>query len=400
MARIGGNQHLVRKTNLKLIIETIKRKGTISRAELAKELILSAPSVSSNIDQLLKMDLLREVGEGDSGGGRKPILLEFNKEYGYVIGIDLSSENCRTALGDLLGNIIAMEQFSLPEDKDGEKIIEKIIYTIQEIFASYPETKNKLKAITVGTPGVIDPEANTVRLSPQFRGWDHLPVKQILSEHFQVPVLLKNDINLAALGEAHYGVGKKSRNLAYISVDMGVGAGIILKGKLFEGSNLAAGEIGYMVPDVDMLDEEFDGYGPLEARTSVPALLKQVKKLVAGGEVSIINQWVDDPDKITLKIIKQALDNQDALAEKAVTAIARYLAVATANLQAVLDLDLIIIGGEIRVLENHLLDLVNKQAGKIMPTKPAIIYSVLNSKAGIYGAFAIGLDYVFKHLLD
>lgn len=400
MTKIGGNQHLVRKTNLKLIIETVKKIGKISRAELAKELKLSAPSVSSNIDQLLKMDLLREVGEGDSGGGRKPILLEFNNEYGYVIGIDLSGENCKTALSDLLGNIIALEQFSLPEDKDGQKIIAQTIHTIKDIFRQHPAAEERLQAITVGTPGVIDPDSDTVRLSPQFRGWDNLPVRQILTAEFQVPVLLKNDINLAALGEARYGAGQKSSNLAYISVDLGIGAGIILKGKLLEGSNLAAGEIGYMVPGVDMLEEDFKGYGLLEARAAVPALLAQVKKMVAAGEASVLGKWVSEPEQITLDLVKKALDQHDEAVRKTVGTIAKYLALATANLQAVLDLDLIIIGGEIRVLGNHLLAMIDELAGKVMPTRPEIRYSRLQSKAGIYGGIAVGLDYVFKHLVD
>lgn len=400
MTKIAGDQHLVRKTNLKLILETVKRKGQISRAELAKELKLSAPSVSSNIEQLLKMDLLREVGEGSSGGGRKPILLEFNKEYGYVIGIDLSSEQCQIALSDLLGSLITVEQFSLPEDLEGQKILEQIVGTIKNMLQTYPQAQGRLKVITVGTPGVIEPDSATVRLSPQFRGWEHLPVGQILSQEIQVPILLKNDINLAALGEARYGAGQRCSNLAYISVDLGIGAGIILRGKLFEGSRLAAGEIGYMVPDLNMFDEDFQGYGPLEARASVPVLLEQVRKALEQGKAPVLSQWVTKPDQLTLDLVKKALDLGDPAVRNIVEMIAKYLALATANLQAVLDLELIIIGGEIRVLGTPLLEKVNRLAGKIMPNRPEIIYSQLGNRAGIYGGVAVGLDYVFKHLIQ
>lgn len=400
MTKIAGDQHLVRKTNLKLILETVKRKGQISRAELAKELKLSAPSVSSNIEQLLKMDLLKEVGEGSSGGGRKPILLEFNKEYGYVLGIDLSSEHCKIALSDLIGSIVAVEQFDLPEDLDGQKIIEQLVQRIKKMLQAYPQAQGRLKVITVGTPGVIDPGSATVRLSPQFRGWEHLPVGQILSQELQVPILLKNDINLAALGEARYGAGQRCSNLAYISVDLGIGAGIILKGKLFEGSQLAAGEIGYMIPDVDMFDEDFHGYGPLETKASVPALLEQVRKALVEGETPVLGQWVSEPDQVTLDLVKRALEREDPAVKRIVERVAKYLALATANLQAVLDLELIIIGGEIRALGSPLLDMVNQLAGKIMPNRAEIIYSQLGDRAGIYGGVAVGLDYVFKHLIQ
>lgn len=400
MTKKAGNQQLVRKTNLKLILETVKKKGPISRAQLAKDLKLSAPSVSSNIEQLLKMDLLREVGEGSSGGGRKPILLEFNKEYGYVIGVDLSSEHCQIALSDLVGNIITVEQFSLPQGKEGQKIIEQLIGTIKNIFATYPQAQERLKVITVGTPGVIEPGADTVRLSPQFQGWDHLPVKQIISQDIHVPIILKNDINLAALGEARYGAGQNYHNLAYISVDIGIGAGIILQGKLFEGSKLAAGEIGYMLPGIDLFEEDFKGYGPLESKASVPALLEQVKKALQEGRTPLLSQWGLEPEKLTLELVRKALEQGDPGVQRIVERTAQYLALATANLQAVLDLELIIIGGEIRVLANPLLEKINELAGKIMPNKPQIIYSQLDNKAGIYGGVAVGLDYVFKHLIQ
>ena len=137
MKKVLGNQRLVRITNQKLIIDAIRENGLISRAELSKLLKLSLPSVSSNIDRLIKQGLLVEVGEGDSSGGRKPIMLEFNNNYGNIIGIDMAGMEVKVAVSNLKPEILAKMTFAISENSNGEEILQILIEKVSEIISKY-----------------------------------------------------------------------------------------------------------------------------------------------------------------------------------------------------------------------------------------------------------------------
>ena len=293
MERTAGNQLMVKENNQQFIIDTLIKKGAASRAELAKNLKLSAPSVSNNIQQLLRQKILLEIGEGDSLGGRRPILLDFNYNYGYLISVDLSSHNLKIALANLKPEIIELRTIDISAEKNGKNILNIIVKNISDILAKNNLRTKQLLIIAFGFPGVINEATGDLIVHPLWLNvWDDINIREVIRQKFKVEVIIKNDINLAALGELRFGVGRDFRNLVYVSVDMGVGAGIIINNKLFEGARLAAGEIGYFASTIADMDFDHPHYGPLESRVAIPGIINKVKKDLSSGVASQILQLV------------------------------------------------------------------------------------------------------------
>lgn len=397
----AGNQRLIREINQNLIIEVIRKQGQMSRAEVAKKLKLSAPSVSSNIDQLLRQGILREIGEGDSIGGRRPILLEFNKDYCYIAGIDLSSEDVRVALGDLQGNILEIKHILLPEEKIGEEILSQIIEYLNAILDKQNIEKESLAVIAVGTPGVIDEASGTLQMAPQFKGWSQINIKEIIEEEFGANVIIKNDMNMAAIGEYHYGAGKGLKNIIYVSVDLGIGAGVILDGKLYEGQRVAAGEIGYWVTDPIKPKVKKEEVGPLESKIAIPAIVQRIRSDVKKGQETYIQSLTDEnPDKINFDVFKKAILRGDPYSMKILQEITDYLGLVIANICILLDLDRIIFGGGITSLGDDFLDPLKDKVDRLTPLPVDLVFSQLGNRSGVYGCFAVALEYVFAHIFD
>lgn len=401
MERTAGNQMTVKENNQQLIIDTLVKHQATSRAELAKMLKLSAPSVSKNITPLLEKKILREIGEGDSIGGRRPILLEFNYNYGYIIGVDLSGQDLRIALGNLRGEIIELRIVDISNVKKGSKILDILIENISGILEKNSIKPKQLLAIALGFPGVVSGQTyQLITLSFWRYIWDGLDIKEELKKKFKVEVIIKNDTNLAALGECSYGVGKNYRNLVYVSADMGVGAGIVLDNKLYEGTNLAAGELGYFASNRNDLNLNNQYVGPLESRIAIPGLIERIKRLVSQGKASKITELAHgDTDQIDVKAIEDAIRLKDPLIIQEMEEIATELGIVLANIGILLDLELIILGGKLFNMGYDFLKPLNEIMGKITPVHTRVIYSSLEQNAIIYGAFSTALEYIYNNIL-
>lgn len=403
MERTAGNQGMIKENNQKFIIDTLVSKGPTSRADLAKILKLSAPSVSNNINQLLKKKILLEIGEGDSIGGRRPILLEFNYNYGYIVGIDLSSQDLKIALSNLKPEIIETRTIDISNIKIGKNIVNLITENISDILNNNNLKPEQLLVICLGFPGIINEETGRLVVLPLWLYvWDEVNIKEEIKKKFTVEVIIKNDINLAALGECHYGVGRDYKNLVYVSVDMGVGAGVILNNILYEGVRLAAGEIGYFSSTIEDLNLDNKNIGPLESRIAIPGIIANVKKSLSEGELSLeIARLVDgDIEKIDLKVIETAIKLRDPYIIKEMERITRELGIILANISILLDLELVILGGKLIDLGYNFLDPLSEITGKLIPLNTKVIYSSLDQKAVIYGAFAAALENVYNNILS
>jgi predicted NBD/HSP70 family sugar kinase len=403
LERTAGNQGMIKENNQKFIIDTLVSKGPTSRADLAKILKLSAPSVSNNINQLLKKKILLEIGEGDSIGGRRPILLEFNYNYGYIVGIDLSSQDLKIALSNLKPEIIETRTIDISNIKIGKNIVNLITENISDILNNNNLKPEQLLVICLGFPGIINEETGRLVVLPLWLYvWDEVNIKEEIKKKFTVEVIIKNDINLAALGECHYGVGRDYKNLVYVSVDMGVGAGVILNNILYEGVRLAAGEIGYFSSTIEDLNLDNKNIGPLESRIAIPGIIANVKKSLSEGELSLeIARLVDgDIEKIDLKVIETAIKLRDPYIIKEMERITRELGIILANISILLDLELVILGGKLIDLGYNFLDPLSEITGKLIPLNTKVIYSSLDQKAVIYGAFAAALENVYNNILS
>lgn len=230
--------------------------------------------------------------------------------------------------------------------------------------------------------------------------WDDINIENTIKNRFKTKVIIKNDINLAALGESHFGSGVKYKNLMFVSIDMGVGAGIIINDQLYEGSRLAAGEIGYFSSRIE--DSNFDHkyYGPLESRISIAGIINNIKNDLNSGCESLINDLTSGKlDEITTKVINEAIRQGDSYVISAMLKVSEELGITLANLAILLDLEFIILGGQLFEFEYDFFAIVSKYVQQLVPLDTKISRSTLEPNAVIYGAFAAGLEYVHNNIL-
>ena len=256
------------------ILWLIKDHEQISRADLAKRTGLTRPTVSSIIADFVDKKLVVESGKGESCGGKRPIMLKLNPDACFAIGIDLGDDYLiRGVLCDLCGNVVARE------DLEYENDFETILQVLEDIIAllSTNVTKEKIKGVGIAVSGIVDTESNEVVNSSTL----DIEKKQIakrLAQRCQFNVFLENRPNAAALAETQFGAGKNFRNLVYITSGRGVGAGIVINGKIFRGSFGTAGEIGEIRLPIAKEGGGFERHC-LEDLTRASAVCAQAEKI-------------------------------------------------------------------------------------------------------------------------
>ncbi len=344
----GSNQRLVKTTNQTLIVETIREKGKMSRSELAKHLSLSNPSISKNVDDLIEKGLLIETGSLITDVGRRPIMLEFNGLHGCVAVIDLSSSDGRICIADLDGNKLKYSRV------EGGKIITKemlegIIITLKRMLDDISGKCGPLIGICIGVPGVVDPETGRLHWSARVEDYKTLDLRDMFNNAFNVPITIKNDVNLAVCGERVFGCGNKEKNMIYINIDAGVGIGIVLGGKLYEGRRGFAGDLGVLLADMDtIVHTERSEYMKhiLENKISTYNMISDAAAEFDSGRETILRTIVSNSSEIVFADLAKAYGMGDTAVRSILLKYAKYIAVLMKNLVSLFDVDLLVIGGQ------------------------------------------------------
>lgn len=232
-----------RTFNQQLVLRAIYDHSEISRAEVARVTGLTRTSVSNLVGELVRDGLVEEIGRGPSTGGKAPILLRVRADGRHLIGLDLGEAGFTGATVDLRGRIIKSASVDL-DGRDGEDAIQLVFGLLEGLVNG--NGASPLLGIGIGAPGVIDPRTGTVRWSVTL-DWTDLPLGPMVEQRFGVPVVIANDSQAAAVGELTYGAGPRHDNLIVVRVGRGIGAGIILDGKLYHGDGSGAGEIGHSI---------------------------------------------------------------------------------------------------------------------------------------------------------
>jgi len=388
--RNPANPSSVRINNQELIIEYLRAYGPTSRAALSKALSISKPTVSTNVDALLSLDILIERGTGHSSGGRIPTLVAFNDQYKCILAMDLNRNAPLIALCDLSGEIIKLKSVDVAIEDEKPVIIEKITSAMNSLLKNNAYKISDLGVISIAIPGVIDEDTGKIFANPQFNLWTKLNLKHMLSEIYHVPVVMKNDISMAALGEKHYGCGKSYEDMAYVSAGLGIGAGLILNNKLFEGKRKAAGEIGY--------SRIFSNQESLEEQLSTLKLFSNIKEDLKNNKETVLQKMIRDED-LSIDMLKAALKLNDEYVIKLIKEVGHVLGTAVANMALILDLELIVIGGVVAEFGDVLLDEIKKVNEAILPFETHIESSQLETMAGIYGLMVLGQEIILKGMV-
>ena len=276
-----GTFKLMKSVNKSIILNKIRTSESISRAQIAKETSLTPPTVSSIVKELIEQGLVRESTLGHSSGGRKPTMLHINAEAFYVIGIDAGPERVECIFSDLTGKIIQRSSNIIVKPITEEQFVsglKEIIYKILEISDIDQE---KIIGIGIAMHGVVDVETGTSLVAPILK-LRNIPIKKVLEKEFNLTVNVENDARAMALGESWFGGHGDVDSMVAINVGRGVGAGVVMNGKLYHGAQGIAGELGHMTIDINGDICECGNRGCLQTLVSGEAIAKRASKQIKG----------------------------------------------------------------------------------------------------------------------
>ncbi|MGY4688636.1 ROK family transcriptional regulator [Salibacterium sp. K-3] len=281
-----GDQELVKKINKSIVLQTIQASSPISRAQISKESGLNKATVSGLVSELMEEQFVLEIGTGLSSGGRKPVMLYFNKAAGCAIGIDLGVNYILAVLTDLQGHVIEKVEEPL-DDSSLHVVLPMMKEIVSGLMERQPYSPYGVVGIGIGVPGITD-NNGTILFAPNLH-WEHVDLKQDLEQSFQLPVVVENEAKAGAHGENIHGAGKASSDFVYISLGIGIGTGIIIDNKLYKGAKGISGEMGHFTIDANGKKCRCGNKGCWELYSSESTLLEQAGKLssLEGGDITL-----------------------------------------------------------------------------------------------------------------
>lgn len=327
METMTWNQQIVKKNNKALVLQLIMEQEPISRADIAQISGLNKTTVSSLVGELLEEELIYESGPGESSGGRRPVILHFNKNAGYAIGIDIGVNYVLCVLTDLKGKIL-IERNQYVNRTPYSSIISTLQGMVQSLIDEMPSSKYGIVGMGVGVPGIVNKEGS-VLLAPNL-GWTNIHLKEDLEKLFRVPVMIENEANAGAVGEQQFGAGQDYQNIIYISVGIGIGAGILINNELYQGKNGYSGELGHMIIEMNGRRCNCGSRGCWEAYASEHALLEMA------------DQSID-----SLESLITLAENGDEVAQNLFEQIGKYLGYGINNIINTFNPDQVIIGNRL-----------------------------------------------------
>lgn len=282
----GANQSLARKHNSSSILNLLRLNGTLSRASLAKQIGLTRSTISRIVDDLIADKLVTEVELSLGKKGRPGMLLELNPQGGSAIGIEIGVNFISILLTDFTANVIWRERISLPDDATSDDYLFEAEQLARKASELASARHLRQMGIGVGVWGLVDYKKGIIRYAPNLM-WRDIPLKDKWEDKFRVPVYLENDANAAALGEYYFGAGRNIEDFLYISMDIGIGGGIISDGKLFRGESGYAGEIGHMLIDRHGDLCSCGKVGCLETLVGRRVIIKRYQRETGEGNISL-----------------------------------------------------------------------------------------------------------------
>ncbi|WP_368737819.1 ROK family protein [Bacillus sp. EB106-08-02-XG196] len=338
METIIWNQQVVKKNNKALVLQLIMEKEPISRADISQVSGLHKTTVSSLVNELIEEELIYESGPGESSGGRRPVILHFNKIAGYAVGVDIGVNYVLCVLTDLKGNILIEKNESVNRTPY-PAIMSKVQTMIRSIMEEMPQSRYGIVGIGVGVPGIVNKQGS-ILLAPNL-GWTNIQLKKDLEELFQIPVIIENEANAGAFGEQQFGAGQEFQNMIYVSAGIGIGVGIILNNELYQGKNGYSGEMGHMIIDLNGKPCSCGSRGCWEAYASENALLETA-------------------DTDSLESLMNMAEKHDETAQRLFGEIGTYLGFGINNIINTFNPDQVIIGNRLALAKEWIEQSIEK----------------------------------------
>lgn len=350
--------------NRNLVLNILRERATVSRSEIARLARLSQATVSGIIGDFEAINLVREVGAGDSSGGRPPLLLELNRQANFVVGAKLMREAVSVVVTDLRAEVVYGEvvPLSTTENRTGlptpsrgltvrqgappldiAEVLDALCAAVEKVIERSAVARERLVALSVGLAGLVDVSSGLCRYSPTF-GWHGVAIAEPLAKRLGLPVVLENDVNTLTVAEQWFGHGHGVEHFAVVTVGDGIGAGLVFNGQLYRGADGGSGEIGHMPVRANGPLCACGRRGCLEAVASDPAVLEALRRAVDAGKRSSVETL--GRNGLAIEDVASAADAGDRLSRRLLRDSGRLIGLAVAGLVNTLNPQLVVVSGE------------------------------------------------------
>lgn len=383
-----GSLSSLRERNRARIVKALRELGVVSRADLARQTGLSRSTVSTIVADLHRDGIVVDRDDDDGreprrGSGRPPALIGLGRAAGVAVGIDFGKRHLAVAVADASHEIMAEAWNEMPDDYPAQSGMDEAAELVGAMLEKIDCGGEDVLGVGLGIPGPIHRQTGTIGSLTILPGWAGVRVADDMSRRLSLPVLVENDANLGVLAEFTWGAGRDCSTLAYLKLATGIGAGLIIEGRLFRGIGGTAGEIGHTT-----LDENGDicrcgNRGCLETVAGGPAIAELLRRTY--GDEARDSEWV----------VARAVEG-DAACVRALADAGRHVGVALADLCNLINPQRIVVGGSIGAAGDLLLDPLRESVRRRgIPTAVEdveIVPGQLGARAELLGAVALALQ--------
>jgi predicted NBD/HSP70 family sugar kinase len=373
----------LRSSNRALVVALLARSEPLSRAEVIRQTGLSRSTVSSIVQELLARGEVQEAVGGvyaAKGSGRPPSRLSLTGAPGVLVGVDIGHRHVRVAVADLAANLLAEDEVSLDVDHDAGPALDRAAAMVTSCLSRADVQPSRVICVGMGVPGPIDPRTGAI-VSPILPGWVGMVPADELSARLGLVVRADNDANIGALGELGYGAARGYDDVIYVKVAGGIGAGLVLAGRLHRGVTGIAGEIGHVRLHDDGPVCRCGNRGCLETQVAAPRMVELLRPAYGEG--------------LTVETMLELGRRDDAGVNRILDDAGRAIGRVLADLCNHLNPAAIVVGGEVGVSTSLLRGIRDSVARYAQPDTAAalrVTAGTLGERAGVMGALALAKD--------
>lgn len=383
---VTGSFELIKNLNTSCILNAIREKSLISRADIARKTGLTPATVSNITAELMDFGLIEETERGASCGGRKPVMLSIRSKACYIVALHISSDKIEAAICDIEAEIIRRAERPIRKGIKPAEALEAAIDLINKVKGANPE--ERVVGIGVCVHGLVKSDEGISVFAPNL-GWENVRIGDILETEFGLPVYLENDVRAMTLSESWCGSAKNISDYCYLYVGPGIGGGIVFNNELYKGYGGYAGEFGHMTIEPDGPLCSCGNRGCLQALASENTVT-----------VNYVNRKHLKDKHIEFSDVIEAAKNGDEVALSEIMQSARYIGIEVGNIINAFSPPLIVINGRFTSLGSMFMteidEEVKKRCMKYSQTQTRIVFSRLGNTAQLRGASAAVIKELFE----
>ncbi len=388
--------------NILTILNHIINAGDAMAADIVSATGLSIATVSRTLVLLKNLDLVISKGKEITEMGRHPDVFSLNHKYGYLLHFYMGADFIKGYLTDLCGNILGTNTVEIMRDITIDEFILRI-KACKNALVGNKKSYRKLIAASIAVPGFVDDKNKIIKRIPNIYNFEGVNLFDYVHDALGIPVIIHNEARLSAVGEHIHRHFDRS-NLIYIDFTKyrGIGAGIILDGKLYTGINSFAGEVGDILVDTHNFDQSREGdEGFLERMAGIGTLIEKINALMEKGHAQIMRRILEKSNKkeIDLEMIERAVLEQDMDVTEVFDETMKMWTMAIINLGVILDPELVILGGELNGNNTVVLSRIKHYMKKIMYYDMDIRLSNEGENAQFFGGIQLLKKYAYNNIL-